>query len=54
MLVTTDATIGEIEITTGFWDAVIVTVADADFVGSVCKTAERVTVAGFGTEDGAV
>ena len=54
LVVTTDATVGEIEITTGFCDAVIVTVADADFVGSACEMAETVTVAGFGTAEGAV
>jgi hypothetical protein len=30
------------------------TVADADFVGSACEMAETVTVAGFGTAEGAV
>ena len=32
----------------------IATVADADFVVSACEMAETVTVAGFGTAEGAV
>ena len=51
---TTEAAVGEIEIATGFCDAVMVTAADADFVASACEMAVTVTVAGLGTVDGAV
>jgi hypothetical protein len=54
MVVVTEAVVGEIEIVTGFCDAVIVTTADADFVVSACEMAETVAVAGFGTAEGAV
>ena len=49
----TDAVVGEIETETTV-AAVSVTVADADFVGSWTEVAMTVTVAGEGTELGAV
>ena len=50
----TEVAVGEIEIATGFCDAVMVTAADADFVASACEMAVTVTAAGFGTAEGAV